>query len=87
MYLITLNKTPNQPCASKVKQPANQVTSTKVLTPRDIADILGISYDSALAFIKNSGIDYVCVGRQYRVSEDKLKAFLSQGGCVAVNLS
>ena len=82
MYLITLNKAPKQ----SAKQPASQVTTTKVLTPKEIADILGVSYDSALAFIKNSGIDYICVGHQYRVSEDKLRQFLSQDGCITVDL-
>lgn len=79
MNLITLKQTP--------RQPASQVTTTKMLTPQEIADILGISYEAALAFIKNSGIDYIRVGRQYRVSEDKFRAFLSQGGCITVDLT
>ena len=61
--------------------------STKVLTPKDIAEILSISYDSALSFIKNSGIEYLELGRQYRVTEDKFLAFLAQEGCISVDLS
>ena len=39
-----------------------------LLTPHEVASILKVSYDTALAFIKYSGIDYVMVGRQYRIS-------------------
>ena len=57
------------------------------LTPQDIADILKISYDSALAWIKQSGIDYLKVGRQYRVSAEKLQTFLQRKGRVVVSLN
>ena len=33
----------------------------EMLTPREIADILKISYHKALDFIKYSGIDYIKV--------------------------
>ena len=55
-----------------------------MLTPQDIASILGVGYETALTFIKHSGIDYVKIGRQYRVSEHKLKAFLSKGGSILI---
>lgn len=58
-----------------------------LLTPNDIAEILGVSYETALAFIKYSGVDYVRIGRQYRVSENKLKAFLEKKGNVVINIS
>ena len=60
---------------------------TKVLTVKEIAEILKVSYDSALAFVKYSGIDYIQVGRQYRVTEDKLTTFLAKKGHTVVNLS
>ena len=66
--------------------PTEPIKNTKMLTPKDISEILSISYESALAFIKNSGIDYVLVGRQYRVSEEKLKRFLSKSGSIFVSL-
>ena len=56
------------------------------LTPRDIADILKISYDSALSWIRQSGVDYQKVGRQYRVSADKFIAFVQRKGTVKVSL-
>lgn len=56
------------------------------LTPYEIRDLLKISYDQALAFIKYSGIDYIKVGRQYRVDEKVLQAFLSQRGGVVIDL-
>lgn len=48
----------------------------KYLTVAEVADMLRISYDTALAYIKTSGIEYVQVGRQYRVLESKLNAKL-----------
>ena len=59
----------------------------KTLTPKDIAEILQISYETALAFVKYSGIEYIKVGRQYRVSEAKLAAFLSKKGNSIVDLN
>lgn len=59
---------------------------TTMLTARDIAKILGISYEAALAFIKYSDIPYIKVGRSYRVAEEKLTTFLSQDGQIIVDL-
>jgi len=58
-----------------------------MLDAHDVAEILGISYEAALAFIKYSGIDYIKVGRSYRVAEDKLNAYLMQKGQVSVALT
>lgn len=49
---------------------------TKYFTTKEVAEMLKISYDKALEFIKFSGVEYVKIGRQYRVSEPKLDAFL-----------
>ena len=64
-----------------------EATVPKMLTPQDVATVLQVSYDSALAFIKYSGMDYVKVGRQYRVAEDKLTAFLMKKGRTVVDLN
>ena len=56
------------------------------LTPKEVAALLKISYEQALAFIKYSGIDYIKVGRQYRVDESRLRAFLSQRGGIIIDL-
>lgn len=58
-----------------------------MLTPNEIADILKISYETALAFIKYSGVDYIRVGRQYRVNEDKLTAFLNKRGQIHIDIA
>lgn len=58
----------------------------KMLTPHDVAEILGISYESALRFLKYSDVDALQIGRTYRVAEDKLTAFLLQKGKVKVDL-
>jgi excisionase family DNA binding protein len=57
-----------------------------MLTPKEVAAILKISYESALAFIKYSGIDYIRIGNQYRVSAEKLKAFLNKKGQTVTDL-
>lgn len=49
---------------------------TAWLTPNDIAEVLQISYEKALDFIKYSGVKFTKIGRQYRVSEASLNAFL-----------
>ena len=49
-----------------------------LLTPQEIAEILKISYEKALDFIKYSGVEYIKIGRQYRVDESKLNAFLQK---------
>lgn len=59
----------------------------EMLTPREVAGLLKISYESALAFIKYSGIDHLRIGNQYRVSAEKLKAFLSKKGPTHVDLT
>lgn len=58
-----------------------------LLTATDISEILKISYHSALDFIKYSGIDYIKIGNQYRVNEDKFRAFLAQKGKKIIPLS
>ena len=46
------------------------------LTVYDVARILKVSYDKALELIKYSGMEYVKIGRQYRVSTQKLNDYL-----------
>ena len=58
----------------------------EMLTPKEVSQIMTVSYDTALAFIKYSGIDYIKVGRQYRVSAEKLKAFLNRKGQTVTDL-
>ena len=52
----------------------------EMLTAHDIAKRLKISYHKALDFIKYSGIDYLQIGNQYRISEDKFNAFIAAKG-------
>lgn len=58
-----------------------------LLTPKEVAKILKISYEAALAFIRYSGIDYLKIGRQYRVSKDKLAEFLRKKGSTYIDLT
>ena len=50
--------------------------TTTYLSAQEIAQILKVSYDKALDFIKYSGVAYVKIGRQYRVSAKALEQFL-----------
>ena len=59
----------------------------EMLTPREVAELLKISYETSLAFIKYSGLDYLKVGNQYRVSAEKLRAFLNRKGLTHIDLS
>lgn len=59
----------------------------RMLTPKDIARILNICYPKALDFIRCSGMDYIKIGNQYRVAEDKFEAFLAQKGKVTVYIN
>lgn len=58
-----------------------------MLTPREVADILKISYEAALAFIKSSGVDYHKIGNQYRVSSARLESFLNRKGSTRTDLN
>lgn len=49
---------------------------SQMLTPREVADRLKISYEKALEIIRFSGLKYTRIGRQYRVSEEELTSFL-----------
>jgi len=60
--------------------------SLNYLTTHEVAALLKLSYDGALAFIKYSGVRYSKFGLQYRVEEGDLKAFLTQQGNVVVDL-
>lgn len=56
----------------------------KMLTPTEAAKILKVSYDTALNFIKYSGVAYTKIGRQYRVNEKALEAIISSDDAVIV---
>ena len=60
--------------------------STAWLTPNDIAEMLQISYEKALDFIKYSGVKFTKIGRQYRVFESSLNAFLAKNTYIDLNL-
>ena len=49
------------------------------LTAKEVSQILKICYQKALAFIKYSGIDYVRIGRTYRVEEKMFYDFVLNG--------
>jgi excisionase family DNA binding protein len=48
----------------------------RYLTVAEVAEMLRISYDKALELMKYSDMESVKVGRQYRVLESKLNAYL-----------
>ena len=56
----------------------------KMLAPTEVAKILKVSYDTALNFIKCSGVAYTKIGRQYRVNEKALEAIISSDDAIIV---
>ena len=47
----------------------------ELLTVQEVADVLRVSYETALQYIKQNNLS-IKVGRQYRVPKDKLAAHL-----------
>ena len=56
-----------------------------MLSPAQVAERLGVSYDTALQLIKYSGIPYVRIGRQYRVSEAVIDDIMNQTDSLIIN--
>lgn len=52
------------------------MTTDTYLTPQEVAELLNIDYQSALGFIKHSGVSFLKIGRRYRVSKQVLEKFL-----------
>lgn len=50
---------------------------TELLTVQEVADILKVSYETALMYVKQHNLA-IPVGRQYRVPKDKLAAHLTK---------
>ena len=50
---------------------------TELLTIYEVAEILKVSYETALMYVKQNNLA-IKVGRQYRVSQEKLARHLSQ---------
>lgn len=51
-----------------------------VLTPMDVAEILGISRNTAYEIIHSKGFPVIKVGKQYRVSSDRFIQWLHAQG-------
>lgn len=58
----------------------------KFYNARQLADIMGICYAKALAFIKYSGITYVRINRTYLIEKSVFKEFISKTKIVDVEL-
>lgn len=48
----------------------------ELVTVKEVAEILKISYESALYIIKYDELPYIQVGRQFRVDKKDLEAYL-----------
>lgn len=58
---------------------------TELLTITEVAEILRVSYETALMYVKQNNLA-IKVGRQYRVPKDKLAKHLSQQPPTPINL-
>ena len=52
----------------------------ELLTPREVAEILKISYEQTLHLIRCGKLQAIKIGRQYRITENDLTAFICSGG-------
>jgi len=50
---------------------------TELLTIKEVSEILKVSYETALMYVKQNSLA-IKVGRQYRVSKDKLAAHINK---------
>ena len=50
----------------------------KILTAKELADILRIGRDKAYALIKSSSFPSICIGKRYVVTEKALYEWLSR---------
>lgn len=50
---------------------------TELLTIREVAKILRVSYETALLYVKQNNLS-IKIGRQYRVPKEKLSTHLSK---------
>lgn len=51
----------------------------RLLTIREVADILRIHYRTAYRLVKDGGIGAIRVGTQWRVTEDALHEYVARG--------
>lgn len=58
----------------------------KIMTAHDIAELLHITYPTALSFIKFSGVRYLKVGKSYRVLDSDLMEFLQTTDNINIDL-
>lgn len=58
---------------------------TELLTVKEVSDILRVSYETALLYIKQNKLA-IKIGRQYRVPKDKLAAHLSKQPAAPMHL-
>ncbi len=54
-------------------------------TAQEISKMMKISYQNALLLIRYSGIPYIKIGRQYRVSVDAFNEFTKSTNIVETN--
>ncbi len=52
------------------------MVKTKYYTPQDIADMFKIKIDTVWSWIRKGTLKSICVGRQYRISEESLNEFI-----------
>lgn len=58
----------------------------ELLTIYEVSEVLKVSYETALMYVKQNNLA-IKVGRQYRVSQEKLARHLSQQPPTPINLT
>ena len=57
----------------------------EMLTAKDLATALRVSYDTALNLIKYSGLPHMKIGRQYRISKAVIDDLINQNETVIID--
>lgn len=52
----------------------------KLLTPKEAAEILGISPSTLMHWLRQNKLKGVKVGKYWRISEDEIREFIKKGG-------
>ena len=59
---------------------------TELLTIHEVAEILRVSYETALMYVKQNNLA-IKIGRQYRVPKDKLATHINKQPVVSIKLN
>lgn len=67
------------PEGSQALSQLDEIVGKKYVTLRQLASLLGVTYQTVLRYVREDKLHAVRVGGRYRVYEDELRRFLETG--------